>query len=156
LSLQSRETRLEEILSQLEDGSEVLLIQLSGNNKPRLTQTNLHICSCRLEELVSLTERRFMQKTSPKDHILFTKLEEGSALLERITRDVLEEYMGKAGAALLDKSVSEKPGPLKYGNVVDALRESMGSSAELIKRAISKALYHELRSNPGALEDEQQ
>jgi len=155
LSLQSRETRLEEILSQLEDGSRVLLIQLPGDSEPRLPQTNLHICACRLEELVSLTERRFMQKTSPKDHILFTKPEKGSALLERITRDVLEEYMGKAGAALIDKRTSERPGLLKYGNVVDALRESMGSSAELVKRAISKALYHELRSNPGALEDEQ-
>jgi len=155
LSLQSRETRLQEILSQLEDGSKVLLIHLPGNNEPQLTQTNLHICACRLEELVSLTERRFIQKTAPKDHILFTKLEEGSALLERITREVLEEYMGKAGASLLDRSISEKPSPLKYGNVIDALKESLGSSAELIKRAISKALYHELKSNPGALEDEQ-
>ena len=155
MSLQSRETRLEEILSQLEDGSKVLLIHLPGNNEPQLTQTNLHICACRLEELVSLTERRFIQKTAPKDHILFTKLEEGSALLERITREVLEEYMGKAGASLLDRSISEKPSPLKYGNVIDALKESLGSSAELIKRAISKALYHELKSNPGALEDEQ-
>jgi len=154
LSLQSRETRLQEILSQLEDGSKVLLIHLPGNNEPQLTQTNLHICACRLEELVSLTERRFIQKTAPKDHILFTKLEEGSALLERITREVLEEYMGKAGASLLDRSISEKPSPLKYGNVIDALKESLGSSAELIKRAISKALYHELTSNPGALEDE--
>jgi len=155
LSLQSRETRLQEILSQLEDGSKVLLIHLPGNNEPQLTQTNLHICACRLEELVSLTERRFIQKTAPKDHILFTKLEEGSALLERITREVLEEYMGKAGVSLLDRSISEKPSPLKYGNVIDALKESLGSSAELIKRAISKALYHELKSNPGALEDEQ-
>ena len=155
MSLQSRETRLQEILSQLEDGSKVLLIHLPGNNEPQLTQTNLHICACRLEELVSLTERRFIQKTAPKDHILFTKLEEGSALLERITREVLEEYMGKAGASLLDRSISEKPSPLKYGNVIDALKESLGSSAELIKRAISKALYHELKSNPGALEDEQ-
>jgi len=155
LSLQSRETRLQEILSQLEDGSKVLLIHLPGNNEPQLTQTNLHICACRLEELVSLTERRFIQKTAPKDHILFTKLEEGSALLERIAREVLEEYMGKAGVSLLDRSISEKPSPLKYGNVIDALKESLGSSAELIKRAISKALYHELKSNPGALEDEQ-
>jgi len=154
LSLPPRETRLEEVLGQLEDGSKVLLIQLPGNNKPRLSQTNLHICTCRLEELVSLTERRFTQKTSSNDQILFTELEKGSALLERITRDVLEEYMGKAGAALIDKSTSERPGPLKYGNVITALRESMGSSAELIKRAISKALYHELKSNPGALEDE--
>ena len=154
MSLQSRETRLQEILSQLEDGSKVLLIHLPGNNEPQLAQINLHICACRLEELVSLTERRFIQKTSPKDHILFTKLEEGSALLERITREVLEEYMGKAGASLLDRSISEKPSPLKYGNVIDALKESLGSSAELIKRAISKALYHELTSNPGALEDE--
>ena len=92
--------------------------------------------------------------TSSNDQILFTELEKDSALLERITRDVLEEYMGKAGAALIDKSTSERPGPLKYGNVITALRESMGSSAELIKRAISKALYHELKSNPGALEDE--
>jgi hypothetical protein len=154
LSLPPRETRLEEVLSQLEDGSKVLLIQLPGNNKPRLSQTNLHICTCRLEELVSLTERRFTQKTSSNDQILFTKLEKGSTLLERITRDVLEECMGKAGAALIDKSTSERPGPLKYGNVITALPESMGSSAELIKRAISKALYHELKSNPGALEDE--
>lgn len=154
MSLPPRETRLEEVLGQLEDGSKVLLIQLPGNNKPLLSQTNLHICTCRLEELVSLTERRFTQKTSSNDQILFTELEKGSALLERITRDVLEEYMGKAGAALIDKSTSERPGPLKYGNVITALRESMGSSAELIKRAISKALYHELKSNPGALEDE--
>jgi len=154
LSLQSKDNRLEEILSQLEDGSKILLVQLPGNNKPRLTQTNLHICSCRLEELVSLTERRFMQKISPKDHILFTKLEEGLALIERITQEVLEAYMGKVGAALLDNSIPEKPGPLKYGNVIDALQNSMGSSAELVKRAISRALYHELRSNPGALKDE--
>ncbi len=154
MSLQSKDDRLEEILSQLEDGSKILLVQLPGNNKPRLTQTNLHICACRLEELISLTERRFMQKTSLKDHILFTKLEEGSALIERITQEVLEAYMGKAGAALLDNSIPEKPGPLKYGNVIDALQKSMGSSAELVKRAISRALYHELRSNPGALKDE--
>jgi hypothetical protein len=156
LPLQSIKTRLEEILSQLEDGSKILLIQPPGDHKPRLAQSNLHICACRLEELVGLSERRFMQKISTKDHILFTRLEKGSALLERITLDVLEEYMGKAGAALIDKSISEKPGPLKYGNVIQALKESMGSSAELIKRAISKALYQELRSNPGALEDEQQ
>ena len=154
MSLQSKDNRLEEILSQLEDGSKILLVQLPGNNKPRLTQPNLHICACRLEELVSLTERRFTLKTSPKDHILFTKLEEGSALIERITHEVLEAYMGKVGAALLDNSIPEKPGPLKYGNVIDALQNSMGSSAELVKRAISRALYHELRSNPGALKDE--
>ena len=154
MSLQLKGNRLEEILKQLENGSKILIVKLPGNNKLRLTQTNLHICAYRLEELVSLTERRFMQKTSPKDHILFTKLEEGSALLERITQEVLEEYMGKAGAALLDKSVSGEPGPLRYGNLIYALQESMGSSAELIKRGISKALYHELRSNPGALKDE--
>ncbi len=154
MSLHSEDNRLEDILNQLENGSKILLIQLPGNDKLRLTQTNLHICACRIEELVNLTERRFMQKTSPKDHILFTKLEEGSALLEMITQKVLEEYMGKTGAALVAESISEKPGPLKYGNVIDALQDSMGSSAELVKRAISKALYHELRSNPGALKDE--
>lgn len=155
MSLQSKDNSLEDILNQVENGSEILLVQVPGNGEPRLTQTNLHICSCQLGELTSLTERRFIEKTSSKDHILFTRLEKGSAILERITQDVLEEYLGKTGAALLDKSVSEKTGPLKYGNVIDALQESMGSSAELIKRAISKALYHELRSNPGALKDEQ-
>jgi hypothetical protein len=155
LSPQPRDSSLEETLKQLENGSEILLIQVSGNGEPRLTQTNLHICSCRLGELVGLTERRFMEKAASKDHILFTRLEEGSALLERITQEVLEEYLGKTGAALLDKDVSGKPSPLRYGNVVYALQESMGTGAELIKRAISKALYHELRSNPGALKDEQ-
>ena len=154
MSLQSKDNRLEEILSQIENGTKILLVQLPGNGKPRLTQTNLHICACRLEELISLTERRFIQKTSPKDHILFTKLEEGSALIERITQEVLEAYMGKVGAALFDNSLPEAPGPLKYGNVIDALQDSMGTSAELVKRAICRALYHELRSNPGALKDE--
>ena len=46
MSLPPRETRLEEVLGQLEDGSKVLLIQLPGNNKPLLSQTNLHICTC--------------------------------------------------------------------------------------------------------------
>jgi hypothetical protein len=55
----------------------------------------------------------------------------------------------------VDQRISEKTSPLKYGKVIDALQESMGSSAELIKRAISKALYRELRSNPGVLKDEQ-
>ncbi len=155
MSPQSKDSSLEETLNQVENGSEILLVQVPGNGEPRLTQTNLHICSCRLGELVSLTERRFIEKTSSKDHILFTRLEKGSALLERITQEVLEEYLGKTGAALLDKGIPEKPSPLRYGKVIDVLQESMGSGAELIRRAISKALYHELRSNPGALKDEQ-
>jgi len=155
LSLQSQDNSLAEILNQIENGSEILLVQVPGNGEPRLTQTNLHICACQLRELISLTEHSFTEKISSKDHILFTRLEKGSALLERITQDILKECLGRTGAALVDQRISEKTSPLKYGKVIDALQESMGSSAELIKRAISKALYRELRSNPGVLKDEQ-
>ncbi len=156
MSPEPKESSLEETLSQVENGSTILIIQVPGNGEPRPTQTNLHICSCRLGELVGLTERGFIEKTSSKDHILFTRLENGSALLDRITREVLEECLGKTGAALLYECIPEEPSPLRYGKVIDALQESMGGGAELIRRAISKALYRELRSNPGALRDEQQ
>jgi hypothetical protein len=155
LSLQSRDNGLQEILNKVENGSELLLVQVPGNGEPRLTQTNLHICACQLRELISLSERSFTEKISSKDHILFTRLEKGSALLDKITQSVLEECLGRTGAALVDQRTSEKPSPLRYGKVIDTLQESMGSGAELIKRAISKALYQELRSNPGALKDEQ-
>lgn len=101
MSPEPKESSLEETLSQVENGSTILIIQVPGNGEPRPTQTNLHICSCRLGELVGLTERGFIEKTSSKDHILFTRLENGSALLDRITREVLEECLGKTGAALL-------------------------------------------------------
>ena len=155
MSLQSRDNGLQEILNQIENGSEILLVQVPGNCEPRLTQTNLHICACQLKQLTSLSERSFTEKISSKDHILFTRLEKGSALLDKITRSVLEECLGRTGSALINQTISEKPIPLRYGKVIDTLHESMGSSAELIKRGISKALYQELRSNPGALKDEQ-
>ncbi len=155
MSLQPPDDVLQGILDQIENGSEILLVQVPGNGEPRLTQTNLHICASQLRELVSLSERGFTEKISSKDHIFFTRLEKGSALLEKITRGVLEECLGRTGAALVNRA-SEKTSPLMYGNVIDTLQESMGSSAELIKRAVSKALYRELRSNPGALKDEQQ
>ena len=155
MSLQPQDNGLQEILNQVENGSEILLVHVPGNCEPQLTQTNLHICACQLGELISLSERSFTEKISSKDQIFFTRLEKGSALLERITRDVLEECLGRTGAALVNQRISEKPSPLRYGKVIDTLQESMGSSAELIKRAISKALYRELRSNPGVLKDEQ-
>ncbi len=155
MSLQSQDKGLQEILNQIENGSEILLIQVPGNGEPRLTQKNLHIYACQLGELISLDEHSFTEKISSKDHILFTRLEKGSALLERITQDILEECLGRTGAALVDQRISGKTSPLRYGKVSDALQESMGSSAELIKRVISKSLYRELRSNLGALKDEQ-
>lgn len=155
MSLQSQDDGLQEILNQVENGSEILLVQVPGNGEPRLTKKNLHICACQLGELISLSEHSFTEKISSKDHIFFTRLENGSALLERITQDVLEDCLGRTGAALVGQRISEKTSPLRYGKVIDTLQESMGSSAELIKRAISKALYQELRSNPGALKDEQ-
>jgi len=155
LSLQSQYNSLQEILNQIENGSEILLIQVPGNGEPRITQTNLHICACQLDELISLNEHSFTEKISSKDHILFTRLEKGSALLDRITQDILEKCLGRAGAALVEQRIPEKTSPLRYGKVIDVLKESMGSSAEFIKRAISKSLYRELRSNPGALKDEQ-
>lgn len=155
MSLQSQDDGLQEILSQVENDSEILIVQVPGNGEPRLTQANMHICACQLGELISLSERSFIEKTSSKNHILFTRLEKGSALLERITQDVLKECLGRTGATLVGQRISEKNSPLRYGKVIDTLQESMGSGAELIKRAVSKALYHELRSNPGALKDEQ-
>ncbi|MBN2335496.1 hypothetical protein JXL21_08035 [Candidatus Bathyarchaeota archaeon] len=146
---------LADALSRIENGSKILLIQLPGNNAPHLTQTNLHLCACQLESLLGLPERTFTDKVSDKDHIIFSRLQRGATLLDRITMNVLEECLGKTGAALVNTIASEGDSPLNYNRVIHALSGSMGSGVDLIKRAIAKSLYNELRSNPGALTDEQ-
>lgn len=155
MSLQPSDGSLSKILEKIENGSRILLIQLPGNHRPQLTQSNLHLCACQLESLLRLPERRFIERVTASDHILFSQPEKGATLLDRITLGVLQECLGKPGASLVNRIASEDDPTLNYSKVIQTLSESMGSSSDLIKRAIAKSLYQELRSNPGALTDEQ-
>jgi len=144
---------LDTVMQRMSDGTRVMIIQVPGNGISPGTRrkTNLHVCALSLESLLGLTESRFIEKMMDKDIILFTRLQKGSRLLDRITRDVLSRYLGRTAAAIIDKPDADED-PLSYGTLMTRLSDTMGTGAQLIKHAVAKALYDELRSNPGALQ----
>jgi len=144
---------LEAVMQRMNEGSRVMIIHVPGNGLNWAThkRDNLQVCTLIMESLLGLTEAMFIEKMMDKGIILFTRLQKGSNLLDRITRDVLSRYLGKTGAAMIDKP-DEEEDPLSYTSLMARITDTMGTGAQLIKRAVANALYDELRSNPGALQ----
>lgn len=144
---------LDAVMQRMSKGTRVMIIQVPGNGlSPQAHRhTNLQVCALSLESLLGLTEARFIEKVMDKDIILFTRFQKGSRLLTRITRDVLSRYLGRTAAAMIDKPDAEED-PLSYSNLMARISDTMGTGAQLIKHAVAKTLYDELRSNPGALQ----
>ncbi|MFH2112513.1 MAG: hypothetical protein ABIJ47_14790 [Candidatus Bathyarchaeota archaeon] len=143
-----------QIIESLGQGPKVMLIQVDGTDiKEKLTQTNLHVCTQTLDSLLTLDEARFTEKLMDKDVILFTRLQKGCRLLDKVTRQVIESHLGRTGATLLSQLQNHEKGPLSHHHLMTRLEATIGSGAGAIRRAVAKALYHELRSNPGALQN---
>ena len=150
---QHPDAEIAQLLKQLDQGSKIMLIQVNGPETNEKLQTSLHICAHTLESLLSLSEAGFTEKLVDKDVILFTRVQKGTRLMDRVTHEVLETYLGRTGASMLDQPHSREQSPLNYRDLMNRLNETMGSGAQMIRRAIAKALYRELRSNPGVLQN---
>lgn len=148
------DAEIAQLVGSLEQGSKVMLIQVDGADiKEKLLQTNLHVCAHTLDSLLTLGEAEFTERLMNADIILFTKLQKGFRLLDKVTREVIESHMGRTGATLLAQQLDHEKGPLSHHHLMARLDAIMGSGAGAIRRAVAKALYHELRSNPGALQN---
>jgi hypothetical protein len=152
MSPERQSDELDTVMQRMSKGTKVMIIQVPGNGLSPVTRrhANLQVCAISLESLLGLTEAGFIEKMMDKDIILFTRLHKGSKLLGRITRDVLSSYLGRTAAAIIEKTGEEDP--LSYSNLMSRISDTMGAGAQLIKHAVAKALYDELRSNPGALQ----
>lgn len=154
LSPSHGDAEIAHIIESLGQGTKVMIIQVDGADiKEKLTQINLHVCAQTLDSLLTLDETRFTEKLIDKDIILFTRLQKGCRLLDKVTREVIESHLGRTGATLLAQLQNHEKGPLSHHHLMTRLEATMGSGAGAIRRAVAKALYQELRSNPGALQN---